>query len=152
MAFVSNFSDFLNQFRSNVDKFRSQRNDLLLGAVLDTKALIQFRIQSEGRNSELIDFDPYTPAYQRSKEKFSPNARSGIVDFTVSGRLWRNIKAFIVEESPERIIIELRADNELDQVKLNSFLKKWGNILTPSQEEIDMLAQVQLSRLEIFNQ
>lgn len=150
---ISDFGQFVSNFKANAAKFRQQRNDLLLGAVLDTKALIQFRIQTQGQNAELVSFDPYEPAYQKRKARDFANARSGQVDFTLSGRMWRNIKAFIVEESRNQITIELRADNDLDQAKLNSFLnsrKNWGNILTPSADEIELLRQVNLKRLEAF--
>lgn len=154
MPVVSNIPEYFSNLEKNVSKFRADRARFFLGVVLDMKALIEFRIQTRGQNAQELDFDPYSFAYLEEKSKNFPNARNGQVDFTVTGRMWQNIKAFIVEESEERIVIELRADNELDQAKLNSFArskKNWGNILRLSQEEIDLLRKITLERAQILN-
>lgn len=144
MPTFPNLQSYISELKARKEEFLKERTNTRLKIILDLKALIALRIQTTGRNYDDEAFAPYSPDYQKRKEKDFENARSGIVDFTVTGNLWRNLKATVTEESDDRIVVSLQADNDTDQAKLNSFVSKWGNILRPSQEEIDIVRQANL--------
>lgn len=147
MADFSNIREYINELKARKERFLQERANTRLQIVVDLKAVIALRIQTTGKNYDDEDFEAYTPKYQAQKELEFENARAGIVDFTRTGALWRNIKATIKEEG-DIITVTLEADNDTDRAKLASFIKKWGNILRPSQEEIDIVRQ---ANLELIN-
>jgi len=148
MPNFSNIREYINELKARKQRFLEERTNTRLRILVDLKALMALRIQTTGKNYEDEDFAAYEDSYQAVKELEFENARNGIVDFTVTGNLWRNIKPVLESEDENEIVFVLRADNDTDEAKLTSFIEKWGNILRPSAEELDIVRQ---ANLELYN-
>lgn len=127
--------DFIKKLRNNLQGWQARRDKELLTIALDLSAQVKFRIQSSGRDSNNQSFAPYTPIYSRVR------ARAGYqvqyVDFTRTGRLMANIKPEILSSDINGATVRITARDSGNQSKLVGALKKRGNILVPTQDEIN---------------
>ncbi len=77
--------------------------------------------------------------------------QAGYVDFTRTGEFWRSIAAQIESEDNERTLVIIKARDEKNQAKLDSFATKRGNILLLTSEEQEILNEISANRiLKIF--
>lgn len=111
---------------------------------------VRTRIQTSGNNSKNVQFPPYSASYAKQRKR--AGYQVGYVDFTRTGRLWGNIAPFIVDNTKEVTVVEISARNPDLQDVLN-----WqapipkatprGNILTPTQAELDFVEAAHILRL-----
>lgn len=137
--------DFASDLERRVAELNANRPRDVLQMALEFKALIQLRIQDRGYNFQERPFSPYTPAYAKNRQKSGYQAE--YVDFTRTGRLWANVRPEVIENTETKTVVEITARDDGNQRKLQGAVKKRGNILLPSQKEIDLLTQLNRERL-----
>lgn len=113
------------------------RQKTALITALDLIALVKLRIQTEGRDANNQSFVPYTLPYAKDRQNFG--AQTGFVDFTRTGRMWASIRPEIIEDTIEKTVVEIKSRTAEGQAKLNGQFKKRGNILLPTNEEIEII-------------
>lgn len=79
----------INTIDSFMINFEDEVEAILGRMALDSKAVIQDRVQEEGKSAANVPFADYTPQYKRSKQK--KGRYTGKVDLTDTGDMWRNI-------------------------------------------------------------
>lgn len=129
-----NLKDFIAKFKKDVQTYNSFRAENALIAGLDLIALNRLRIQEEGTDSKGNAFDPYTEGYE--EQRIKDGYQTAYVDFTRTGKMMASIQPQIIEETTEGVVIEIRANNDLDQAKINGAFSKRGNILLNTEEEL----------------
>jgi hypothetical protein len=114
------------------------------------KALVAFRVQSRGYSFEERPFSAYTKPYakQRAKQGYQVN----YVDFTKTGKLWNNVQPFVEESNEQFTRVVITARNAEDQRKLQGAVKKRGNILKLSDNELTLLRQLAAQRVRKYFQ
>jgi len=132
------------KIRQNLADLRANRERELLMLANDTVVQIKYRIQGSGENYLNTKFSPYTPGYakQRAKKGFPTDK----VDFTRSGRLWTSVYPDVEGNSAVMtVVISAHGQDNIDKVE--GAVKKRGNILRPSQEELDLAEQANNARV-----
>lgn len=134
---------FIRDREYRVAQVKADRRKNCLGVALNLKALVQLRIQRSGLNSDGVPFTPYSTQYARKRE--AEGYQNKKVDFTVSGRMWASIAAFVVRDLEGTTEIVIKAGNDAEQTKLNAPLTRpkagpRGNILKPTKKEADFIA------------
>lgn len=140
---MENAEFFIRDRQYRVDQIRSERRKNCLGAALNLKAIVQLRVQRSGIDSSGVPFTPYSKQYARKRELEGYQNKK--VDFTVSGKMWASITAFVVRDLEGTTEIVIKADNDQEQKKLNAPLTRpaagpRGNILKPTKKEADFIA------------
>jgi hypothetical protein len=136
---------FATDLERRVAELNANRPRDVLQMALEFKALIQLRIQERGYNFQERPFTPYTPAYGKNRAK--AGYQTEYVDFTRTGRLWANVRPEVIENTETKTVVEITARDDSNQVKLQGAVKKRGNILLPSDKEVDLLSQLNRERL-----
>lgn len=141
--------DFADQIRRNVEALRNNREAELKTIGSDLAALIKLRIQGSGENYQGAKFSPYTSGYatQRQKKGF----QIGYVDFTRSGRLWASVYPD-VDGNGAKYTIVISAHGADNIQKVEGAVKKRGNILRPSQDELNLAEQANAARVRKYLQ
>lgn len=137
-------SDVIRKLRENLERLKQERKEQTLRITNDLAALVKLRIQTSGRSFQGSPFAPYTPEYARERGK---DFQTGFVDFTRSGDLMRNIQARVVQNEEGKTVVAISTDNDKDNDKVRGALKKRGNILRPSADEIAMAADANRERI-----
>lgn len=125
------------QIRAAIKKLNDERPREALRIVQDLSTLIKLRIQGSGENAEGSPFEAYTPQYSiygRQRQGY----QSEYVDFTRTGRLFASVQPQIIEAEKTRTIVTLEPTGQENILKAAGQVRKRGNILTPSKEEIDI--------------
>ena len=141
--------DFADQIRRNVEALRNNREAELKIIGLDLVAVLKDRIQRSGENYQGAKFTPYTPGYatQRQKKGF----QIGYVDFTRSGRLWASVYPD-VDGNGAKFTVVISAHGADNIKKVTKAEKKRGNILRPSQDELNLAEQANAARVRKYLQ
>lgn len=140
--------EYIAKTRQQLALLNANRPAETLKLALDLKALIQLRIQTSGRNAAGSRFSPYTPAYSLTRK--NKGRQTGYVDFTDTGRMWNSIRPTVINSDETTTTIVVRASNGGDQAKLDGQARKRGNILTPSQDEINIAIQANNERVRKY--
>ena len=138
------------KIRQNLADMRANRERELLIIGNDLSALIKIRVQGSGENYLNTKFSPYSPSYapQRAKAGFQISYK----DFTRTGRFFASVYAEIDKDgnTTYTIIITPHGQDNID--KAIGAQKKDGNILRPSQEELDLAEQANNARVAKYLQ
>jgi len=137
------------KIRQNLADLRANRERELQIIGADFSALIKLRIQGSGENYLNTKFNPYTPGYakQRTKKGF----QTSYVDFTRTGRMWTSVYPDIQGNSAVMtVVISAHGQDNIDKVE--GAVKKRGDILRPSQEELDLAEQANNARVQKYLQ
>ena len=134
---------FIRDREYRINQQAAERVQLVLGLSTDLVALIRLRIQRSGLNSLGVPFTPYSDQYAKRREK--KGLQSRIVDFTDTGRMLGSLQPFVLRQLEGTTEVVIKASNETQQRKLNFQIDKpkrgpRGNILLPTQREIDFLS------------
>ena len=140
--------EFIARTRQQLAMLNANRPAETLKLALDLKALVQLRIQTSGRSASGSRFAPYTPAYSLTRK--NKGRQAGYVDFTDTGRMWNSIRPQVINSDETTTTIMVRASNGGDQAKLDGQARKRGNILTPSQDEINIAIQANNERVRKY--
>lgn len=107
------------------------------------------RIQTGGRNSEGQQFAPYNPIYAQRGRR-AQGYQAEYVDFTRRGRMWASVQPFIERNDTDTTQVEIRARDAENQRKIDGQAKKRGNILRPSDQEIQIARDANNARILNF--
>jgi hypothetical protein len=145
----------MNSIKELRDAIRKGINDLVdnrerdaLQIAGDQLALIKLRIQTSGENSTGAAFTAYTSNY--AKQRVKAGFQAAYVDFTRTGRMWANIRPQVIDSSVFSCRVEVKATLPNEQVKLEANSKRRGNILEPTQDEIDIVRKANRSRIKKY--
>jgi len=135
----------ITRLKTNLSELQEQRKTEALRIALDATALLKLRIQTSGQNADGGSFPPYVPSYARRRRK--NGLQTGYVDFTDRGRLWANVQPRVELDEQNRTLVVIGARDSENNAKLLGAVKKRGNILRLSQDEIDLVADANRERL-----
>lgn len=142
--------EFFRKLRENIAELNRNRDREFGVIAADLSAQIKLRIQTTGRNASGQLFAPYTPEYARVRTNFG--AQTGYVDLTVTGRLMANIQARKTGDTESSTTYTIGPDSQENIDKLRGQLRKRGQVLTPSADEIQIASDSNLERvLKIFD-
>lgn len=128
---------FSIEFENATRKFiQEQANDALLTG-LDAKALVQLRVQNTGIDYLGNPFDGYSTPYAMKRQDAGRQDKH--VDMTFRGHFWNNTKPRIIDQKGGVVTVRLGPDNPTDQAKLDGQVKKRGNMLLLSKDEVRIL-------------
>ena len=140
--------EYIAKTRQQLALLNANRPAETLKLALDLKAFVQLRIQTSGRNAAGSRFAPYTPAYSLTRQK--KGRQAGYFDWTDSGRAWNSIRPQLIASDESTTTYIVKASNGGDQAKLDGQARKRGNILTPSQDEINIAKQANNERVRKY--
>lgn len=129
--------EYVIQMKERLAQMAANRADDAKQMAFDLKAAIQLRIQTEGVNYEEVKFSPYSP--QHTKTRQDKGYQTEYVDFTMTGELWNDIQPRVTAETETSTTVTITANRSLNQNKLRGFVNKRGNILLPTEREIQLL-------------
>ena len=118
----------------------SNRARLALKAAHDLNATVKLRIQETGADANGAQFSPYTPQYAKNGRR-AKGYQAEYVDFTRTGRMTANIQPQVASDTPHKTLIVITARSTQERAKLRGQGKKRGNIIRPSQTELNVLRQ-----------
>ena len=140
--------------REAIQQIRQQKANLLsnreadtLKIALDFTALIKLRIQQTGEDADgqrFVDYNPQYALYGRVRLGY----QAEYVDFTRTGRMMNSIRPVIVKNDPLETRIVITSINAQDNVKLQGQFRKRGNILRPSDDEIQLVIDSNIQRIQ----
>ena len=125
------------------DLARTQVQD----AVLTTQDMIGFvklRLAEGGGNASGSQFTDYSPIY--SKKRAEKGLQTGFKDFNVTGRLYASILPEVKATQLGEVHVDIVPRGADNQAKVAGQLNRDGNILEPSQTEINDATQAHQSR------
>lgn len=136
------FSERLAKITTQLSEER-ERNAFLISA--DLAASVKLRIQKTGVNSEGQQFEDYTSVYTKRRRKDGFQAR--YIDFTRTGRMFASIQPRVTSHTDAKTAVTIKAGNSKEQTKLNGQARKRGNILLPTDEEIQQINELNRQRV-----
>ena len=120
-----------------------ERELQIIGADLST--LIKLRIQGSGEDYLNTKFRPYNVDY--AKERTKAGFQTKYVDYTRTGRMWASVYPDVDgNASIYTVVITAHGDDNIKKVK-SAVLHKRGNILRPSQDELDLAEEANNQRV-----
>ena len=102
-------------------------------------AMIKQRVQEKGLNPAGNKYPAYNKSYQKMKEK--AGKYKGFVDFSLTNRMWGNIKTISPKDELDKGIAVIKATTEFEQNKLDWNTEKKGDILALSDDEKKKLVE-----------
>lgn len=139
---IKEFRERLIQARANIINNREKE---LLTIASDVLAQVKLRIQTSGINKEGSKFPEYTNPYKKARKAYG--AQTEYVDFTVTGRLWANVIPTTQSRSETNSVVRVAAQSDDNQVKIDGAFKKRGNILEPSDQELQLAIDLNRERV-----
>lgn len=85
-------------------------------AAMDAQALLQQRLQEQGTDADGNPWRPYSPEYQKQKEK--AGKYSGKVDFTLQDRMLNNIGLVVKQYRGSEALVVIKPRSKENQDKL----------------------------------
>ena len=138
--------EFRSRIRARIEELEANRKNDTLRIASDLKALIQLRIQTDGTDAKGQKFSPYTAKYAKYGRR-EQGYQDRYFDFTRTGRAFANIRPTVIDETDNSVTVEVAGQNTLTKQKLAGQFDKRGNILTPSQTEIDIANESNRQRI-----
>ena len=140
--------DLANQIRRNVEALRNNRQQELKIIGSDLAALIKLRIQGSGQDYLNQQFVPYRP--WSIDERTALGYQVGYVDYTRTGRMWASVYPDVEGNGAKvTVVITAHGEDNIKKVKSAVFHKR-GNILRPSQDELDLAAKANEARVRKY--
>lgn len=139
-------AEYAQNIRARIEKLNNERPKEVLRIASDLIAQVELRIQTSGTNFSGGRFIDYTPDY--AKKRQNEGYQVGYVDFTVTGALWASMLPRVTKQGETLVEIEVKPSTADNQTKLNGQFRKRGNILLPSQSEIDNTKDANLQRIK----
>jgi len=130
-----------------VAKLRADAPDIAVGFASDCLALVQERIQNKGTSASGSALKRYTAAYEKFKRNpgaykrgkdlgLASSRYTGKTDYTLTGRMWADIRPLRVEGDGKNIRVIIGAQKTENRNKLESLAKRDGvNPLLPAEDE-----------------
>lgn len=128
--------EYNTKIRQALRELDANREAETLRITFDLMVQVKDRIQTSGTDYQGYMFPPYTPAYAKyGRVKMGYQIRH--VDFTREGRLWASIQPFTRKKTASTVEFDVAPRDSENQNKLNGQYAKRGNILLPSESEIE---------------
>lgn len=143
-------AQFSISFDRMVHRLERDMPDLITGFAHDVIANVQERVQMQGKNSQGGRLKAYTKAYEKFKKNpqnykrgqelgLASSRFTGVVDYTLTGRMWADIRVLKVESNGSSVRAKVGAFNQENVNKLISLQKRDGlNPIAPSAEEVEI--------------
>ena len=125
------------------DLARTQVQDALL-TTQDMIGFVKLRLAEGGGNARGSQFTDYSPIY--SKKRAEKGLQTSFKDFNVTGRLYASILPEVKATQLGEVHVDIVPRGADNQAKAAGQLKRDGNILEPSQTEINDATQAHQSR------
>lgn len=129
-----NAKDFTDRQRDRLKSWQANRASELLKIGVSLAGQVKLRVSEEGKNAAGDSFPGYVPSYRATRAKLGFQVE--YVDFTRSGELFRDVNAYLAEDNGTRSTISITAKRSGNQDKLRGAVRKRGNILVPSEDEL----------------
>lgn len=139
--------EFKRRIRAARLEIEQQRKPFALQMALDGLALLKQRIQGRGLNSKGARFKPYTKEYAKYGRQ-EKGYQTNYVDFTRTGRLFASIVAKVVKDGKGKTTVEIAPRDAENQKKVDGAVRKRGNILEWSKQEIDFVEKANNLRIQ----
>ena len=138
------------KIRQNLADLRANRERELLIIGNDISALIKIRVQGSGENYLNTKLSPYSKDY--AKKRLIAGFQIINKDYTRTGRFWASVYAEIDKDGNTIFTIIITAHGQDNIDKAIGAQKKDGNILRPSQEELDLAEEANNLRVQKYLQ
>lgn len=135
---MQTIDEYIEKIKRLSATIQNDRPRIALAASFDLSATIKLRIQEDGQNYNNQPFSPYTPQYAKVRNRQGYQTEK--VDFTKTGRLMANTFPRVTANSQDQTIIEIAPTSAAEIAKLRGQIRKRGNILRPSQQEINAIS------------
>lgn len=144
---------WIEQQRRKLAEMTANREREALLIINDLNALVKLRVQGSGQDYENKPFSPYSKKYARTRVK--AGFQTAYVDFTRTGRLWANVNPVVIAANETSVTIEISARDSENVDKLKGALihpkgNPRGQIIRPSKEEIELIADLNKKRIEKY--
>jgi hypothetical protein len=119
-----------------------------LRIAFDLSALIKLRIQTSGQNADGSAFAPYVPPYAKSRAK--AGYQVGFVDYTRTGRMFAAVRPRVESSNVFSATVVIEGGDQRSKDIIAGAVKKRGNILRASAEEIALAKQANRERVQSY--
>lgn len=126
---MNKFEQNINELLANIDKVVS---DALLILAGDAKAIIQNRVQQQGKTASGNSTGQYTQKYKKHRE--NEGYQTSYMDLTYSGEMWRSIgvtETVVAKQSK----VTVAGRDTLTQLLIDVHSEKRFEVLKLSKEE-----------------
>lgn len=113
---MASLEQFNLKLQGLIDSIEEITLDAMDVSALDSIALLQRRLQEEGKDAEGNPWRPYTEEYKEYKEK-KGKAGNGLVNFTFSARMLNNI-GIVAKTKGQTVTVTVRPKSEENQEKM----------------------------------
>lgn len=141
--------EFDRQLEESINLLRQNRRDEVLRISSDLKALVQLRIQTSGESPTGGAFAPYTSKYAKYGRR-NLGYQDQYFDFTRTGQAFANIRPIVTEDTDDSTTVTVSGVNQDTNDKLRGQVRKRGNILTPNNEELDIVREANRRRIQKY--
>ena len=117
-----------------IRNYKLRRQQIALRNALNLKAIVQYRIQTSGQDSDGQAFEEYTPSYKATRQR--KGRQIAYFDWTDTGQGWASIFPQVQTVNANQVVIEIKPRDAENQKKLNGAFRKRGNLLLPSKREV----------------
>lgn len=119
-----------------------------LRIAFDLSALIKLRIQTSGQNADGSAFAPYVPPYAKSRAK--AGYQVGFVDYTRTGRMFAAVRPRVESSNVFSATVVIEGGDQRSKDIIAGAVKKRGNILRASAEEIALAKEANRERVQSY--
>lgn len=123
----------------------NNREEDALRIGFDLSALIKLRIQTSGQNAYGGAFSPYVPPYAKSRAK--DGYQVGYVDYTRTGRMFAAVRPRVEKSNVFSATVVIEGSDQRSKDIIAGAVKKRGNILRASKEEIELAKESNRQRI-----
>lgn len=144
---------FVQQQRALLASMEANAERECLIIANDLLALTRLRVNTQGLDSDGGQFASYSPQWARDRQR--RGRQVAFVSFSDTGALWGAVAAKVEASSPGSVTVVITARDALSQDKLAGALvepkrKPRGNILVPTDDEIDLAAEANRQRVAAY--
>lgn len=148
---MSGIKELLNFYATKAEELAANRQKQALIISKDMYALVARRLQNEGIDSKGNKFKLYSVKYKARRHALGLPVDKRT--HTFSGEMLKSTRPIIVEHTLTRTVVEIRADDNENQNKINANSRIVKvNILALDEEEKNLLEELNLERVqEVMN-
>lgn len=134
----------LQQFDNNINALLNDVpiivTDILMIVAMDSKALIQQRVQETGKNASGGSTPQYSESYKKYRQK--KGRQVNYMDATLTGDMWQSTGITDRNTSGNEVKVTLAGRDDFAQKKIDNISTKHFELLKLSKEEDEILEDV----------
>ena len=149
---MGGFADYKKRIDATIKQLNDERKKNTQILANDAFATVSARVINTGAKATGGSFEPYSPAYKKSKAKGT--AKSGVGprtvafrDFKLSNDMWKGTTGVFDGETKGKTAFVHGSHDARQQVKIDANVKRSGNYLALSKKEIELLHVLNQERL-----